>query len=85
MDLEHLAKFVTFLGENEKFYRRLQEWRKAFEVLNEHGYFMSPTRHFCRICEALNYNDYETKSYERMQSFWSPGLDCRLPEQKTTQ
>ena len=25
-------------------------------VLNEHGYFGSPIRHYCRLCEALNYN-----------------------------
>ena len=26
-------------------------------VLNEHGYFGSPIRHYCRLCEALNYNN----------------------------
>lgn len=81
-DLEHLAAFVTFLGENERFYLRLQQWRTVFEVLNEHGYFMSETRHFCRVCEALNYNDYEVKYYDKLDEFWNSVLDCRLRERK---
>ena len=82
-NLEHLAQFVTFLGSHEeRFYRRLQQWRKTFQVLNEHGYFMSPTRHFCRICEALNYNDNKPKIYEKMEEFWNPVMDCRLKDKK---
>ena len=30
----------------------------SFTVLNEHGYFGAPIRHYCRLCEALNYNKW---------------------------
>ena len=83
-DLDQLAAFITFLGDNLSFYLRLQEWRKHFQVLNEHGYFKSPTRHFCRICEALNYNDLEPKIYYDMGTFWDRYGDCRVKEPKIT-
>ena len=30
----------------------------SFTVLNEHGYFGAPIHHYCRLCEALNYNKW---------------------------
>ena len=77
--VEELADFIRFLGDHDEFYARFHLWRSRFEVLNEHGYFGSPTRHYCRICEALNYNRNSiAKTYDRIEeTFWSVSRDCR--------
>ena len=61
-------------------------------VLNEHGYFGSPIRHYCRLCEALNYNSRwrftrfelvphlnlrEEKTYNDLAFSWSKASSCR--------
>ena len=59
-------------------------------VLNEHGYFGSPIRHYCRLCEALNYNNRcrfdeviphlecrEDKSFNDLSLLWSRASSCR--------
>ena len=35
---------------------QILEWTFDFPALNEHGYFGAPIRHYCRLCEALNFN-----------------------------
>lgn len=72
-----LAALLLFLGEHDTFYMKLHEWRRYFKVLNEHAYFKSPAVHYCRVCEALNYNDPSPKTYERLDEFWSMEHDCR--------
>lgn len=71
-----LADYVAFLnrtGDFVSFYR----WRKQFRVLNEHGYFKSKSVHYCRICEALNYNVRNTsKVLTNMKDWWSVQANC---------
>ncbi|XP_063915585.1 alpha-(1,3)-fucosyltransferase 7-like [Zophobas morio] len=57
-------------------YREYFEWKRDFEVLNEHGYFQSKSYHYCRVCEALNYNTKNTKIYQDLSGFWSVSRDC---------
>ncbi|KAJ8679255.1 hypothetical protein QAD02_015042 [Eretmocerus hayati] len=76
---EHLANRLILLGKNRKKYERLQlGWRKRYKILNEHGYFGSPSAHYCRLCQALNYNSNETKIYWDLEEFWSAERDCRF-------
>ncbi|XP_019865478.1 3-galactosyl-N-acetylglucosaminide 4-alpha-L-fucosyltransferase FUT3 isoform X2 [Aethina tumida] len=71
-----LADYVAFLnrtGDFVSYYR----WRKQFRVLNEHGYFKSKSVHYCRICEALNYNVRNTsKVLTNMKDWWSVQANC---------
>lgn len=58
-----LAQYIMELNSNKTKYEELHAWRKHFSVENEHGYMGSPSFHYCRICEALNYNDPAPKVY----------------------
>ncbi|KPJ02827.1 Alpha-(1,3)-fucosyltransferase [Papilio xuthus] len=55
------------------------EWRRHFQVVNEHGYFGSKSQHYCRICEALNYNDQDVKIYDEdmLRPFFDMSSACR--------
>ncbi|KAL1497992.1 hypothetical protein ABEB36_008864 [Hypothenemus hampei] len=59
-------------GEYRKYYR----WQEKFQVLNEHGYFGSKSYHYCRICQAVNYNNKDHKVYNDLESYWSVKRDC---------
>ncbi|XP_060521798.1 4-galactosyl-N-acetylglucosaminide 3-alpha-L-fucosyltransferase FUT6-like [Cylas formicarius] len=59
-------------GDFKSFYR----WKANFQVLNEHGYFKSKSYHYCRICQALNYNNKTTKVYDHLTDFWSIQENC---------
>ena len=88
-----LAKYVNYLNTNPLEYNKYHAWRRKFSgdlfpvtfpffywlflVLNEHGYFGAPILHYCRLCEALNYNSREEKVYQDLGRFWSSGADCR--------
>ncbi|XP_049869327.1 alpha-(1,3)-fucosyltransferase 7-like [Pectinophora gossypiella] len=54
-------------------------WRKHFAVINEHGKFGRSSPLFCRVCEALNYNDGETNVYETedLELFFDKKLTCK--------
>lgn len=71
-----LARFLQYLNTSEEDYAKYQQWRKSFKVLNEHGYFHTPVFHYCRICEALNYNDPKPKMYVHLKDFWNVEKDC---------
>ncbi|GFY73774.1 glycoprotein 3-alpha-L-fucosyltransferase A [Trichonephila inaurata madagascariensis] len=73
-----LAKYLDFLMNNYTAYNSFFSWKKDFKVVNEHGYFGSPSLHLCRICEALN-DHYTSKpiTYDDLQSFWNSRSDCR--------
>lgn len=62
-----ISKLLTF-----------HEWRRHFQVVNDHGYFGSKSKHYCRICEALNYNDDTIKVYDerRIRNFLDPSISC---------
>ncbi|XP_050298599.1 glycoprotein 3-alpha-L-fucosyltransferase A-like isoform X2 [Anthonomus grandis grandis] len=73
-----LAQYLLRLNTTGEF-KRYHDWRNDFEVLNEHGYFQSRSYHYCRICEALNYNSKESKVYKDLEKFWSVKRDCHPP------
>ncbi|CAH0564307.1 unnamed protein product [Brassicogethes aeneus] len=70
-----LAEYIKVLNKTEG-YLDMYNWKKNFKVLNEHGYFNSKSYHYCRICEALNYNGREKKVYNNLDNFWSVKKNC---------
>lgn len=70
-----LAQFIYRLNATGE-YRDYYMWKTDFEVLNEHGYFKSESFHFCRICQALHYNDKSKKVYKNLDDFWNVKKDC---------
>ncbi|XP_044758476.1 alpha-(1,3)-fucosyltransferase 7-like isoform X2 [Coccinella septempunctata] len=70
-----LARMILSLNETGKFMDYFQ-WKKNYEVVNEHGYFKSKSYHLCRICEALNFNNRTLKVYDKLEDFWSENRDC---------
>ncbi|XP_046990348.1 alpha-(1,3)-fucosyltransferase 7-like isoform X1 [Schistocerca americana] len=77
--LADLARYLQHLDRSPRDYAAFFRWRRRFRVLNEHGYFGAPTRHYCRLCEALNYNERTPKVYSRLGDFWNAGRDCYPP------
>ncbi|XP_053974792.1 alpha-(1,3)-fucosyltransferase fut-5-like [Hylaeus volcanicus] len=73
-----LANYLQYLNRHDDKYLEYHEWRRYFKVINEHGYFGSISRHYCRICEALHYNVPSIKVYDDMESFWNRKQDCDL-------
>ncbi|XP_066979597.1 3-galactosyl-N-acetylglucosaminide 4-alpha-L-fucosyltransferase FUT3-like [Macrobrachium rosenbergii] len=74
-----LASYLLFLAKDATKYMEYHAWRSQFRVVNEHGYFGAPIFHYCRICEALNYNDPAPKEYHNMEVFWNVSTDCNQP------
>lgn len=73
-----LANYIHYLNKHNEKYFEYHEWRKYFKVINEHGYFGSISRHYCRVCEALHYNSPAIKIYDNMESFWNKKRDCNI-------
>ncbi|KOC65136.1 Glycoprotein 3-alpha-L-fucosyltransferase A [Habropoda laboriosa] len=73
-----LANYIHYLNQHDDKYFEYHEWRKYYKVINEHGYFGSISKHYCRICEALHYNFPVIKAYEDIESFWNKKRDCTL-------
>lgn len=70
-----LAERLSFINKTlEDSFLMLHEWRKNMEVLDEY----TPSIHFCRMCEALNYNDDKPKVYgnDDLQRFFDPVTNC---------
>ncbi|XP_045624133.1 glycoprotein 3-alpha-L-fucosyltransferase A [Procambarus clarkii] len=76
---QHLAKHLQYLASNSEAYNKYHEWRSKFRVLNEHGFFQTPVYHYCRVCEALNYNDPGPKMYNDMEVYWNMKTQCYKP------
>lgn len=79
---ESLTTFAHTIEDIASSYEKLlyyHEWRKHFVVVNEHGYFGTKSYHYCRICEALNYNDGELFTYDKneLELFFDPKILCR--------
>ncbi|XP_077289231.1 4-galactosyl-N-acetylglucosaminide 3-alpha-L-fucosyltransferase FUT6-like [Arctopsyche grandis] len=72
-----VARHLQYLNKtwNENIYK-FHQWRRHFSVANEHGYFGSKSLHYCRICEALNYNDQKPKVSSDLTHFLSKS-NCR--------
>ncbi|XP_076048593.1 alpha-(1,3)-fucosyltransferase 7-like [Oratosquilla oratoria] len=79
---KQLATYLLYLSSNASAYNSHHTWRKEFTALNEHGYFGSDNYHYCRICEALNYNSPAPKVYNHLENFWSVSEDCNLTNWK---
>ncbi|XP_046836166.1 alpha-(1,3)-fucosyltransferase 7-like [Vespa crabro] len=71
-----LAYYLKYLHRNIDNYLKFHEWRRYYEILNEHGYFGSVSRHYCRICEALHYNSRANKVYKDLDNFWGKEKFC---------
>lgn len=76
---QHLAKYLMYLAFNSVAYNRYHAWRLKYRILNEHGYFASEVFHYCRICEALNYNDPTPKVYKNLEVYWNKTALCYPP------
>lgn len=76
---QELAEHMLHISKDEKNILSYHRWRNDFEVVNEHGYFGSKSYHFCRVCEALNYNDVKEKVYDEkaLRTFFDSNLSCR--------
>ncbi|CAG9773956.1 unnamed protein product [Ceutorhynchus assimilis] len=70
-----LAQYVQRLNDTGEF-KTYYSWKNNFEIFNEHGYFKSTSFHYCRICQAMNYNDREMKVYNDLENYWSVKRDC---------
>ncbi|EGI62437.1 PREDICTED: alpha-(1,3)-fucosyltransferase 7-like [Acromyrmex echinatior] len=75
-DVNALADYIRYLDRDDERYFEYHEWRNHYRVINEHGYFGSVSRHYCRICEALHYNPAVPKVYTNLEHFWSKERDC---------
>lgn len=76
----NLAKYLKYLLTNRTAYNEYFAWKTSYKVLNEHGYFHSPSRHICHLCEALNRAEnskVNSKVYNNLEMFWNPKKDCR--------
>lgn len=76
---KHLAEYLKRLSADDAAYNEFFEWKKEYKVLNEHGYFGSPSLHLCRMCEALNSPKLMPNVYNNLESFWNARTDCREP------
>jgi hypothetical protein len=78
--VEDLATDIKRISKSNETLLSYHQWRNNFEVANEHGYFNSRSFHFCRVCEALNYNDERRKSYNLtdLELFLDPKPLCNV-------
>jgi len=74
-----LARYLLYLNDSPSEYNSFLQWKRNYKVVNEHGYFQSPVYHYCRLCEALNYNDPGPKVYDNLENFWNSRKDCYEP------
>lgn len=70
-----LAEYLLHINKTNDF-QQFYQWKSYFNVLNEHGYFQSDSYHYCRVCEALNYNQKNYKVYDDLHEFWSVEKHC---------
>ncbi|XP_024935501.1 galactoside 3(4)-L-fucosyltransferase-like isoform X2 [Cephus cinctus] len=73
-----LATYLLYLHRHDDEYFTFHQWRRHYKVINEHGYFGSASKHYCRLCEALHYNSPKAKTYQNLEQFWSKEKDCTL-------
>lgn len=81
-----LARYLTYLNKTNEDYLSYFQWKTRYEVRNEHGYFQTSSYHYCRVCEALNYNKKDISVYYSLNDFWNVKTDCYPPwNQKTNE
>ncbi|XP_063599453.1 4-galactosyl-N-acetylglucosaminide 3-alpha-L-fucosyltransferase FUT6-like isoform X1 [Penaeus indicus] len=76
---EDLAKYLKFLDSNREAYMKYHQWRHQYKIVQEHGYFGAPIYHYCRMCEALNYNARTPTTYNDLEAFWGKKQQCQPP------
>ncbi|CAK1547215.1 unnamed protein product [Leptosia nina] len=67
---KHLAEYMISLSRDNQALLEFHRWRNNFKIVNEHGYFGTKSFHYCRVCEALNYNDGRGKVYGEDELRW---------------
>ncbi|XP_060802921.1 alpha-(1,3)-fucosyltransferase 7 isoform X2 [Amyelois transitella] len=77
---KELAAKIKSVITNPKDFFSYHLWRNHFMVLNEHGYFGTKSKHLCRLCQALNYNDEKEKIYrfQDLRLFFDVDVLCML-------
>lgn len=77
---KQLAEGIKRIIMNEYKLLMFHQWRRHFEVVNEHGFFGLHSLHVCRICEALNYNDKTPKVYSEddLKLFFEAKILCDM-------
>ncbi|XP_018013010.1 4-galactosyl-N-acetylglucosaminide 3-alpha-L-fucosyltransferase FUT6-like [Hyalella azteca] len=73
-----LARYLKYLLDHPAKYQQYHDWRRRYRVLNEHGYMGAPTRHICRLCEALNYNNKQDQRAD-LEHFYDSERQCHNP------
>lgn len=81
-----LAKDMRRIAMDEDALFMYHQWRRHYELLNEHGFFNTRSYHLCRLCEALNYNDPSPRVYSEddLKLFFEPKLTCNIPSKRLT-
>ncbi|XP_015119457.1 alpha-(1,3)-fucosyltransferase 6 [Diachasma alloeum] len=79
---EDLFNYLRYIDEDDEKYVKYHTWRREWRVLNEHGYFGSEPKHYCRLCQALWLNKSTTKYYVNPSDYWSQ-KDCILSPDST--
>ncbi|XP_022647110.1 galactoside 3(4)-L-fucosyltransferase-like isoform X2 [Varroa destructor] len=95
---KELAEYIIKHKTNDKVghvlhFRRLRKnpedlvayhtWRRSYRVVNEHGYFGTPSLHLCRMCEMLN-KPIKRQTLDHLESWWSVRRDCRNTRYKAS-
>ena len=68
--IEHLAKYIKYLDNNNTAYAEYFEWKNYFRVVEENG------QSFCQLCAALNEPIQASKSYTDMFTWWRTQGGC---------
>ncbi|KAF2905188.1 hypothetical protein ILUMI_00965, partial [Ignelater luminosus] len=68
-----LVNYIVYLNNTPSDILQYFVWKKYFKVVNEHGYFHTASQHYCRACEALNYNNKDEKTIHDMEDYWVEG------------
>lgn len=73
-----LAEAIIRISKSQESLLSLHRWRNHFKVANEHGFFGSRSYHYCRLCEALNYNTDKPNAYslDDLRLFFDSRLTC---------
>ncbi|XP_064086233.1 3-galactosyl-N-acetylglucosaminide 4-alpha-L-fucosyltransferase FUT3-like isoform X2 [Macrobrachium nipponense] len=78
----YLAKYLMFLEYNKAEFMKYHAWRSHYKVLNEHGFHGAHSYQYCRVCEALNYNDPAPKVYYHMERTVNKDTQCYPAKKK---
>lgn len=69
-----LATYLRYLYNAPSELEQYLQWHRFFQVQNEHGYFQSDSYHYCRVCQALNYNNKSQKVIVDLEKYWKTNV-----------